>query len=186
MLGRVVQRFEAGEVHGRLDLDRVAADTVVLDGDAHRRVRLLAAQRRRQPVRGEHRRVDALRQITQASRAPPAMIPRRSSAIRRARSASRRDERARRREAAPSARRGTAARRRGCRARPAVARRPARRRSARRDARISAACSEIASRRSASSAVRRTLRNTSPACEAKSCSSRRSAGESGSLGDCVR
>ena len=94
------------------------------------RVGLLAAQRRRQPVHGEHWRVDALSQVVQGrqrlgddppqvSADPPRPV---GVAARRACGPP---------AAAPSVRRGTAARHRGCRARPVGARRPGWRRSAR-------------------------------------------------------
>ena len=65
MLRGVVQCLEAGEVDGGLDLDRVAREAFVLDGDLHGRIRLLASERGAEAVLREHRRVDALREIAE-------------------------------------------------------------------------------------------------------------------------
>ena len=65
VLGHVLHRFQAGEVHGRLDLLGASPDPVGMDIDRHHRLASLGLQRRREPLVGEQRRIDAARQVSQ-------------------------------------------------------------------------------------------------------------------------
>ncbi len=65
VLARVLQRLEAAEVHGRLHLLRVAADTVGLDAGRQRGAAGRGAERLGEPAVHEQRRVDAVREVAQ-------------------------------------------------------------------------------------------------------------------------
>ncbi len=65
VLRGVVERFEDAEVHGSLDLLRVAADAISSDGDGDRGLARLCGERGGQPFGGQQWRVDAVRQLPQ-------------------------------------------------------------------------------------------------------------------------
>ncbi len=175
VLRDVLQRLEAAEVHGGLDVLGVAADAVAPDVDRHRRLARLRLERGRGPCRPA---------AAGRSRGPGRAGPRAPSCVSACESAratrcafagSRVDRGLARAAPSPRAPPAAAARRRGCCARAGGGPRPA----PRPDASARACSSSI---RASSSSVRRTLRSTSPACDARSAISFSSAGVSGSLG----
>ena len=65
ILGHVLHRFQAGEVHGRLDLLGASPDPVSMDVDRYHRLAGLGLQRRREPLVGQQRRIDPPGQVAQ-------------------------------------------------------------------------------------------------------------------------
>src|SRR6185437_9201824 len=60
VLGRVLERFQAAEVHGGLDLKAVPDEAGGRDGDRQGRAPAGGAERLAEPAVGEQRRVDAV------------------------------------------------------------------------------------------------------------------------------
>jgi len=65
VLRSVLEGFQHGEVDGRLDLLRESAEVLGVDSDGHRRFPGLGLERRREPLVGEERWVDAAREVAQ-------------------------------------------------------------------------------------------------------------------------
>src|SRR6185437_10349029 len=65
VLGRVLERFQAAEVHGGLDLKAVPAEAGGRDGDRQGRAPAGGAERLAEPAVGEQRRVDAVGEVAQ-------------------------------------------------------------------------------------------------------------------------
>jgi hypothetical protein len=65
MPGRVLDGFDAAEVHGGLDVGRVAADIRGVDDDRQRHLPGMRADGRRESLLGQQRRADAAGQVAQ-------------------------------------------------------------------------------------------------------------------------